>query len=107
MPITPQHPANHKGAIVRWPVLRFPESPLGEIKKGERNEILRWEEDILLEPMDYQILLTFFHGGLVLPAEVAKLVELEDVNMWDDECERRQKEIYEKYHNNHEAKASE
>ena len=92
-----KHPANHKGAIVRWPVLRFPEFPLDTIRDGVHNEVLRWEEDILLEPMDYQILLTFFHGVLVLPAEVAELVELEDVNMWDDECEKRKKELYEKY----------
>lgn len=85
------NPANHKGSIIRWKKYKYEKKNIwgtvGAIEDG-------WEEDILMEPIDYQLVLTLDRGPLVLSSREAQSVELIDADLWDDSCENKLQEFY-------------
>lgn len=85
-----ENPANHKGSIIRWPRLKYIKNGFGSFDTIEDG----WEEDILMEPMDYQIILTLDHGAMILSSTEAQKVELIDADLWDDSCEKKLQEFY-------------
>ncbi len=87
------NPANHKGSIVRWRRYKYCRNDYGGIKAIEDG----WNEDILMEPMDYQLVLTVYNGGLVLSAREAQTVILLDADLWDNACEERLQEFYNQF----------
>lgn len=82
--------ANHKGSIVRWKKYKYEKNKWGTVDAIEDG----WEEDILMEPMDYQLVLTLDKGPLILSSFVAQSVELIDADLWDDHCEQKLQEFY-------------
>lgn len=87
------NPANHKGSIVRWKKYRYEKDQYGNITAIEDG----WNEDILLEPMDYQIVVTLDRGPLVLSSLEAQSVELIDADLWDSNCKEKLEEILNKF----------
>jgi hypothetical protein len=85
-----ENPANHKGSIVSWPKLKYVKNGFGGIDVIQDG----WNEDILLEPMDYQLLLTLERGSIILSADEAQKVKLIDADLWDDSCEKKLQEFY-------------
>lgn len=84
------NPANHKGSVVRWIHYKYEKNGTGGIEAIENG----WNEDILMEPMDYQLVLTVYRGPIVLSSREAGTVELIDADLWDDECEDRLRKFY-------------
>jgi hypothetical protein len=87
---------NHKGSIVKWKRLQKPEKNLN----NHDNKVIEIVEDILLEPVVGQILVTLEHGLLVLSHGEYPLVEVFEANLWDETCEKKLKEIEEKFYEN-------
>ena len=83
---------NHKGSIVRWPRYEY-EKRISNYESAKLS-LTEYEEDILLEPMDYQIMVTLNHGLIILSAEQAQRVELIDADLWDESCEEKLQKIY-------------
>lgn len=90
MVATKNDPRNHPGAIIRWPILKVNENDFDPCT----NPIIKWEKDILLEPADAQILVTFKHGLTILSHGQYPLVEIVDANLWNKDCEDALKIIY-------------
>ena len=88
-------PSNHRGSIVKWPKLKRPETPLGimDYSTGERNEVKEWREDILLEPVDGQIIVSLEYGVSILSSGEYPLVEITEADLWDEQCEIRYKQL--------------
>ena len=95
-------PSNHKGSIVKWPRLKYPENQLDEYiyKNKERNSVREWREDVLLEPVCGQIIVSLKYGLSVLSAGEYPLVEVTHADLWNKECELRLEQLKEKYRNN-------
>lgn len=79
---------NHKGSIVSWPILKKNENDT-----GKDNPILRWEEGILLEPVNVQIVVTLEHGLRILSHGQYPLVEIVDADLWDESCDKKLEEL--------------
>ncbi len=84
------NPANHKGSIVRWRRYKFIKNGMGGMEAVENG----WNEDILMEPMDYQLVLTVYRGPIVLSSREARTVELIDADLWDEECEEKLRKFH-------------
>ena len=95
--------ANHKGSIVRWPKYKYVFDE--QYNRVIRKELVGWNEDILLEPMDYQVLCTLDNGLMVLSADIAQETEVIDADLWDDSCDKKLEQIgiefTKKYKNNY------
>lgn len=100
MVATKNDPRNHPGAIIRWPVLKVNEKDFDP----HTNPIIKWEKDILLEPADAQILVTFKHGLTILSHGQYPLVELVEANLWNKYCEDALKIIYTEHGLNYDPK---
>lgn len=74
--VKPETPGNHKGSILCFTDIHG-------------NKV----EDILLEPMNYQIAVAFDHGLMVLSAKQANDATVIDCDLWDESCEKRLNEI--------------
>ena len=92
------NPANHKGSIIRWKKYRYKKDQY-DIKYQYGITAIEdgWNEDILLEPMDYQIVVTLNIGLIVLSSLEAQSVELIDADLWDDSCKEKLEEILNKF----------
>lgn len=88
------NPANHKGSIIRWKKYKYKKDQYGiRYQYGITAIENGWNEDILLEPMDYQIVVTLNRGPLILSSDEAQSVELIDADLWDKSCEEKLEEI--------------
>ena len=83
------HSENHAGSIVRWPTLKYPERKVDYTN----NPVEKMHEDILLEPVDGQILVTLNKGITILSAGEYPLVQIIDADLYDEECELRHQQL--------------
>jgi hypothetical protein len=90
------HKENHAGSIVKWPTLKYPERKVDYTS----NPVEKMHEDILLEPVDGQILVTLNKGFTVLSAGEYPLVQIIDADLFDEECELRLKQLKLRYQKN-------
>ena len=88
---------NHRGSIVKYPKLRYPERDFGETvgfgKEASTNEVIEWVEDVLLEPVVVQIVVGLKHGMRILSRGEYPMVHIEDADLWSEECELRLKQL--------------
>lgn len=85
---------NHKGSIVKWKRLQKPENKFNE----RDNKVIEVIEDILLEPVNGQILVTLENGLKILSHGEYPLVEVIEADLWDETCEKKLKEIEKKFY---------
>lgn len=81
---------NHKGSIVKFP-------------RGGK-----MVEDVLLEPVDYQIIVSLEYGLTILSAgsgEVS-LVEITDADLWDETCDKKLEELMREFEEKRKSKSN-